>query len=35
MDPAPDCGENGYTGSGKLTGKGAVASDDASYRPIV
>ena len=24
MDPVPDCGENSYTGSGKLTGKCAV-----------
>jgi NAD(P)-dependent dehydrogenase (short-subunit alcohol dehydrogenase family) len=24
MDPIPDCGENSYTGSGKLTGKCAV-----------
>ena len=24
MDPVPDCGEDSYTGSGKLTGKCAV-----------
>jgi len=24
MDPVPDCGENSYRGSGKLTGKKAI-----------
>lgn len=24
MDPVPDCGENSYRGSGKLTGKRAI-----------
>ncbi len=24
MDPVPDCGEDSYQGSGKLTGKAAV-----------
>lgn len=24
MDPVPDCGEESYTGSGKLTGKTAI-----------
>ena len=30
MDPAPDCGEKSYRGSGKLEGKVAVITGDVS-----